>query len=51
MILIGESRGLTSTLEGDHYETPNRYSIYVYYRSPNDRYDRLVGLGMVKSEW
>lgn len=47
----GESRGLTSTLEGDHYETPNRYSIYVYYRSPNDRYDRLVGLGMVKSEW
>lgn len=39
---VGESEGLTSTLEGNHYETPNRYSVFVYYRSPNDRYDRLA---------
>lgn len=40
----GESEGLTATLEGDHYETPNNYWIYVYYRAPNDRYDRLVAV-------
>lgn len=39
---VGEHEGLTATLEGDHYETPNDYYVYVYYRSPNDRYDRLV---------
>ena len=39
---VGESEGLTATLEGDHYETPNRYSVFVYYRAPNDRYDRLA---------
>ena len=40
----GESEALTATLEGDHYVTPNSYTIYVYYRSPDARYDRLVGL-------
>ena len=39
---VGESEGMTATLEGDHYETPNRYSVFVYYRAPNDRYDRLA---------
>ena len=38
----GESRGLTETLEGNHYEMPNDYRVYVYYRGLNDRYDRLV---------
>lgn len=45
---VGETMGLTSTLEGDHYETPNRYSVFVYYRSPNDRYDRLVAYTITK---
>lgn len=40
----GEQQGLTATLEGDHYETPNNYTVYVYYRAPNDRYDRLAAL-------
>lgn len=40
----GEREGLTATLEGDHNETPNGYSLYVYYRSPADRYDRLLGV-------
>ena len=39
---VGGHEGLTSVLEGDHYETPNNYYVYVYYRSPGDRYDRLV---------
>ena len=41
----GESRGLTETLEGNHYEMPNDYRVYVYYRGLNDRYDRLVAYG------
>lgn len=43
----GEQQGLTATLEGDHYETPNNYTVYVYYRAPNDRYDRLVALARI----
>ena len=41
----GESHGLTETLEGNHYEMPNDYRVYVYYRGLNDRYDRLVAYG------
>ena len=41
----GDSRGLTETLEGNHYEMPNDYRVYVYYRGLNDRYDRLVAYG------
>ena len=39
---IHEKEGQTATLEGNHYETANRYSVFVYYRGPNDRYDRLA---------
>lgn len=44
---VGGQQGLTATLEGDHYETPNNYTVYVYYRAPNDRYDRLVALAKI----
>ncbi len=40
---MGQHVADTRTLEGDHYETPNNYYIFVYYRSPLDRYDRLAG--------
>lgn len=43
----GEREGLTATLEGDHYEMPNNYTVYVYYSAPGSRYDRLVGLKQV----
>jgi hypothetical protein len=33
--------------EGCFYETENVYSVYVYYRLPEDRYDRLVGFQKV----
>lgn len=39
---VHEKEGQTATLEGNHYETANRYSVFVYYRGPNDRYDRLA---------
>ena len=35
----------TARLEGDHRETPNRYTVYVYFRSPADRADRLLAVG------
>ncbi len=41
---VGETEGMTATLEGDHYETPNNYTVFVYYRAPGDRYDRLVAV-------
>lgn len=40
---VGEKVGHTDVLEGNYYETKNNYQAFVYYRSPSDRYDRLVG--------
>ena len=40
----GERQGLTAQLEGDHSETANDYTVYIYYRTPGDRYDRLIGV-------
>ncbi len=36
-----------SALEGSHSETENSYSVYVYYRQPGSRYDRLVGYARI----
>lgn len=33
----------TSLIEGNHHETENEYSVYVYLRRPGERYDRLIG--------
>lgn len=46
---IGENEGLTSKLEGDHNVTVNEYTVYVYYRSPGARFDRLVALRKASS--
>lgn len=37
-------RSATARLEGDHRETPNHYTVYVYHRSPADRADRLIAV-------
>ena len=37
----------TAQIEGDHRETPNHYTVSVYYRSPADRADRLLAVGKV----
>jgi hypothetical protein len=39
----GSSDGTASLFEGSHYETENDYSIFIYYRNPQDRYDRVIG--------
>ena len=38
---------MTATLEGDHREAPNRYTIYIYQHSPSDRADRLLAVQRV----
>lgn len=40
----GEVRSRTAVLEGDHRETPNRYTVCVYQRSPSDLADRLMAV-------
>ena len=42
---VGETEGSTGVLEGDYFETTNQYTAFVYYRGPNDRYDRLAAIG------
>jgi hypothetical protein len=39
----GSRDGTASLFEGSHYETENDYIVLIYYRNPQDRYDRVVG--------
>lgn len=34
--------------EGNYYEAHNQYDIYVYYRAPGQRYDRLLGVAQIQ---
>ena len=36
-----------SPLEGSYYDARNQYDVYVYYRGPSDRYDRLLGVAQL----
>ncbi len=44
----GEISG--SEIEGDHHQTQNVYTVYVYYRKPGERSDRLAGVTTIKAE-
>lgn len=37
-----------SAIEGDYYETNNEYLILLYYRETGARYDRLIGVTLIK---
>lgn len=39
----GASHGYTAQIEGDKYQTINRYDVRVYHRRKGERYDRLIG--------
>jgi hypothetical protein len=39
----GENSGTATLFEGSHYETENDYVVFIYYRNPRDRYDRVIG--------
>ena len=38
----------TEMLEGDHMETSNTYTIFIYHREPGDRADRLLGVRQIR---
>lgn len=42
-----ETEADLSAMEGSHSETENSYSVYVYFRQPGARYERLVGYARV----
>lgn len=47
--LVPVKSGLSGAMtEGNHYETPNEYQVYVYYHSFGSRYDRLIGTTVLK---
>ena len=45
LLPAGGAEASTAAIEGDHFVTPNGYTVRVYYRAPGGRYDRLVGIG------
>jgi hypothetical protein len=51
MYVVPEGNQLsTAAIEGNHYETPNEYQIYVYYHPFAARYDRLIGIGVLNAQ-
>ncbi len=48
VVPTGETEGSTYYLEGNHFETPNHYTVFAYLRQPTDRYDRLAGIKVLK---
>lgn len=45
----GKDIGRTDIIEGDKYETQNRYTVRVYHRRPGERYDRLIYVGTLSN--
>lgn len=45
---FGATRGENS-IEGNYYETVNEYTVRVYHRPRGSRFDRLIGVALVKS--
>lgn len=45
----GKSAGDETITEGNHWDTENDYSIFVYYRQVGEYYDRLVGVKKLNS--
>ncbi|MBQ7690484.1 MAG: DUF5103 domain-containing protein [Muribaculaceae bacterium] len=39
----------TAVIDGDKFQTVNRYTVLVYHRPSGGRYDQLVGYGLAKS--
>lgn len=44
----GASRPMLAFSEGNFYNTENEYMIYIYHRAFGERYDRLVGVHVVR---
>ena len=46
----GNTQANVKTVDGSFWQTNNEYSIYVYHRPWGGRYDRLVGMKILKNE-
>lgn len=50
--IVADSKGITdseNSIDGNFYQTENDYTVLVYYRENNDRYDHVIGKGTVNS--
>lgn len=45
-----ENKGITANIEGDFYQTSNRYDVRIYHRQRGSRLDRLVGFQEIITE-
>lgn len=50
VVPTGKTVGDVTLIEGDHFETDNYYSIFVYFRERVPEYDRLVGYSFFNSK-
>lgn len=53
MYIVADKNGKVDgehAVDGNYYQTENDYTILVYYRENNDRYDRVIGIGSANSE-
>lgn len=46
----GARRGYTAPVEGDKFQTINRYDVRVYHRRKGERYDRLIGTASIRND-
>lgn len=49
---VADSKGITdseNSIDGNFYQTENDYTVLVYYRENNDRYDHVIGKGTANS--
>ena len=49
LLMHGKSEGDETFIEGNHSETENDYTIYIYYREPGEDYDKLIGVKHINS--
>lgn len=42
------NKGITTPIEGNFYQTENEYLILVYHRPFGERYDKLIGMSLIK---
>lgn len=50
--LVADNKGIIdneNAIDGNFYQTENNYSVLVYYRENNGRYDRIIGKGTANS--
>lgn len=53
MYILADNRGVVNSkdaIDGNFYQTENNYTVLVYYRENNERYDRVIGMGSANSE-